>query len=59
MSQWAKVLGLLLFVLYTADLELITCRHDIEAHFFANDDDNNYVKFIVYKMAFTVKDKIA
>jgi len=32
-----SVLEPLLFVLYTADLELIARRHGVEAHFYAND----------------------
>ena len=36
------VLGPLLFVLYTADLELIAHRHGVEAHFYA-DDSQMYI----------------
>ena len=32
-----SVLGLLLFVLYTADLGLTACRHGVKAHFYADD----------------------
>jgi len=37
-----SVLGPLLFVLYTADLELIARRHGVEAHFYA-DDSQMYI----------------
>ena len=37
-----SVLGPLLFVLYTADLEVIACQHGVEAHFYA-DDSQMYI----------------
>ena len=37
-----SVLGPVLFVLYTADLEHIACQHDVFAHFYA-DDSQLYV----------------
>ena len=51
-----SVLGLLLFVLYTADLELIARQHGVETHFYA-DDSQMYI-FSKPSDAMTAEDRL-